>query len=351
MSRKRNTLPGLKASTRVYQRGLRALTKTMLDTSQQVAKGAARQMRKAHAEPPRGEGQWLSGLAMGAGGARRYHLFVPPVLAKPLRAPAPLLVMLHGCLQNSAEFAHVTRMNQVARREGFMVLYPEQDVLHQPNGCWNWYDRRSGKAAAEAATLMAAVDQVCLLYRGDRERVAVAGLSAGAGMAALMATLYPGRFQAVAMHSGVAPGAAKNAVSAIEAMMGYAKPSPAAAVGKAMLARASHSELPPLLVIQGSRDGVVAPVNGERTAEVWAAASGADQVDVRTVQRGRRLPMRVTEFRQRRRLCVRWCEVEGLAHAWSGGSGSRQFSDPEGPDASAMIWQFAKSHFRVIVPV
>ena len=55
---------------------------------------------------------------------------------------------------------------------------------------------------------MAAIDQVCLLYRADRERVGMAGLSAGASMAALLATRYPERFKAVTMHSGVPPGTA-----------------------------------------------------------------------------------------------------------------------------------------------
>ena len=55
---------------------------------------------------------------------------------------------------------------------------------------------------------MRAIDQVCLLYRVDRARIAVAGLSAGASMAALLVTRHPGRFRAVMMHSGIPPGTA-----------------------------------------------------------------------------------------------------------------------------------------------
>lgn len=93
-------------------------------------------------------------------------------------------------------------MNQVATRERFLVLYPEQSHLANAQGCWNWYDTRSGRAYAKAALIDQAVEQVCRLYPVDRARIAVAGLSAGASMAALLATRHPERFKAVIMHSG-----------------------------------------------------------------------------------------------------------------------------------------------------
>ena len=37
--------------------------------------------------------------------------------------------MLHGCTQTSEAFAVSTRMNQIAAKEGFAVLYPEQNHL------------------------------------------------------------------------------------------------------------------------------------------------------------------------------------------------------------------------------
>jgi poly(3-hydroxybutyrate) depolymerase len=60
----------------------------------------------------------------------------------------PLMVMLHGCGQDAKTFAASTRMNVVAARERFLVLYPEQDRLSNANGCWNWFETRSGRAQA-----------------------------------------------------------------------------------------------------------------------------------------------------------------------------------------------------------
>ena len=50
------------------------------------------------------------------------------------------------------------RMNHVARRERFLVLYPEQNRLAHPQGCWNWFDTHTGRAHGEAALIMMAID-------------------------------------------------------------------------------------------------------------------------------------------------------------------------------------------------
>ena len=331
---------------RAYERNLKALTRITLSNSKRVA-GQVQRAAAKRLKPPPGKGDWLSGMALGAGGARGYHLFRPAGLQLKPGEKLPLMVMLHGCGQTGRDFASSTRMNALAVRQRFLVLYPEQDRLAHPQGCWNWYERRSGKADAEAATLMAAVDQACVLYPVDRERIALAGLSAGASMAALLATRYPLRFRAVVMHSGVAPGAAKSSATALGAMRGeHVPPMPATAVGKAMGAAAVFTTLPPMLVLHGDADAVVAPSNAVNSAAVWATAVGARPGLPRTVQRGKRHAMRVTDFRRKGRTLVTLCEIAGLGHAWSGGTPRLLFSDPAGPDATRMAWAFAAAQFK-----
>jgi poly(hydroxyalkanoate) depolymerase family esterase len=331
---------------RAYERNLKALTKLTLSNSKRVT-GQVQRATAKRLKPPPGKGDWLSGMALGPGGARGYHLFRPADLNLQPGEKLPLMVMLHGCGQTGRDLAASTRMNALAVRQRFLVLYPEQDRLAHPQGCWNWYERRSGKADAEAATLMAAVDQACMLYPVDRDRVALAGLSAGASMAALLATRYPLRFRAVVMHSGVAPGAAKSSATALGAMRGeHVPPMPATAVGKAMGAAAVFTTLPPMLVLHGDADTVVAPSNAVNSAAVWATAVGARPGLPRTVQRGKRHAMRVTDFRRKGRTLVSLCEIAGLGHAWSGGTPSLLFSDPAGPDATRMTWAFAAAQFK-----
>ena len=287
---------------------------------------------------------WTTGAALGATGALRYALFCPPGLKAGAGDLLPLLVMLHGCGQDAKGFAQSTRMNAVATREGFMVLYPEQDRLANPQGCWNWFDTRNGRALKEAALILRAVDQVCLLHAADRDRVAIAGLSAGASMAALVVTRHPGRFKAVAMHSGIAPGTAHSALSALSAMQGRRSARPLA---KALsIDRTSTGiEWPPLLVIHGSADRVVSARNGQAAAQQWASAAGAQSGPPRQVQRGQRYPMTVADYKSNGRLVVTRVEVAGLGHAWSGGASRLPYGDSRGPDASRLVWAFVNKLF------
>jgi len=288
--------------------------------------------------PPAGAGSWLMGVVMSAGGPRRYWLFRPEGVRFGERLP--LMVMLHGCHQDAKSFADSTRMNAVAARERFLVLYPEQPRLSNAQGCWNWFDTASGRAFGEAAWIMQAVDQVCMLYAADRERIAVAGLSAGASMAALLATRYPQRFKALAMHSGVPPGMASNSASAMGAMRGR-REAPEVE---------GEPAWPPLIVIHGDEDGIVSARNAGAAVQMWSRAAGARPGPARELKRGKRYPMRVTQFRRAGEVVATLVEVGRLGHAWSGGAARQRFADAQGPDASRMVWRFAEQQFGANAP-
>lgn len=304
-------------------------------TARPPARSAARRPLTSTAQG----GRWVTGMAISPAGTRRYRLFTPADRSVGQRMP--LVVMLHGCDQNADGFAASTRMHQIAAREGFVVLYPEQDRLANPNRCWNWFDTRNGRAYAEVGLIMQMVDQACTLYGADRGRVAIAGLSAGASMAALVVTRHPERFKAVAMHSGVPPGTARSGMGALSAMFGQAQTRPLAADAETMAAR-----WPPLLVVHGDADHVVQPSNGQAAVRAWSEAAGAAATAPRSVQRGQRHAMRITDYRLRRRTVATLVEVARLGHAWSGGAAAQAYGDAQGPDASRLLWAFAKRAFQ-----
>jgi poly(hydroxyalkanoate) depolymerase family esterase len=284
------------------------------------------------------EGDWIAGVAIGAAGARRYRLYRPPDVE--LQEKLPLLVMLHGCGQDADSFADSTRMNRVARQHRFLVLYPEQDRMSNVHGCWNWYETRNGRARGEIGLILKCIDQVCQLYGVDRERIAVAGMSAGASMAAMLATHDPARFKAVIMHSGIPPGTASSTASAVQAMRGRRGTDPLVATPAAMA-----TSWPALMVIHGGRDEVVAASNARAAALMWANAAQAKAGSRRSLQRGARYPMHVTDFARGRRVIATLVEIGLLAHAWSGGTKGEPYSDALGPDASRLAWAFAARQF------
>ena len=118
-----------------------------------------------------------------------------PSAASPITALAPQVMTVvknlagHGIEQHAIDSEVAAReigdeprqalgiepaMNRIAMRERFLVLYPEQDRLANGQGCWNWFDTRTGRAYGESALIMKAIDQVCLLYAADRTRIAIA---------------------------------------------------------------------------------------------------------------------------------------------------------------------------------
>jgi poly(hydroxyalkanoate) depolymerase family esterase len=334
--------PGTLFWTRGFSRGVAALTRLASTPGGRLLRQVVRSSTSRR-QVPAGDGVWSTGVTAGVGAALRFSLYRPPGVKS--GEHLPLMVMLHGCGQDASGFACSTRMNQVATRERFLVLYPEKGRLANPQGCWNWFDTRTGRAQAEADLIMRAIDQVCQSHSVDRERVAVAGLSAGASMAALLITRHPQRFKALVMHSGIAPGTANSTLSALDAMRGHRATAPLATASRSVPA-----DWPALLVIQGAADTTVSPNNAEAATRIWAEAAGARASVPRQVRRGTRYTMSVTDFKDRGELVATLVLVAGLGHAWSGGAASQPYSDARGPDASSMAWTFAARQFRVGVP-
>lgn len=327
---------------KAFARGAMTLARM---TTHMASASAGRPMKRARrkAAAPRpgvraSAGTWTRGLAMGVEGALRYRLYAPPDL-QPGEQLA-LMVMLHGCGQDAEGFAICTGMNRIAAKKRFLVLYPEQDPLSNPQRCWNWFDTLHGRANSEAELILKAIDQVCTLNPVDPRQIAMAGLSAGASMAALLVTRHPSRFKALVMHSGVAPGTANTTLTALSAMRGRRPTLPLSATPNTMAA-----DWPALLVIHGDADTTVSPANAEAAAQSWAQAAAARSGQVRRLQRGKRYPMAVTDFKNRGRLVARLMLVAGLGHAWSGGAAKQAFADVRGPDASSLAWTFATQQF------
>lgn len=283
---------------------------------------------------------------------RAYRLYLPAAASS--RSGLPLLVMLHGCEQDALVFAEGTRMNQLAERYDFIVLYPEQSRRANLFGCWSWFQPAVLRGSGEAAVIARIARRVMRRYRVDPTRVYLTGMSAGGAMACVLANRYGTLFAACAVHSGLMYGAATSPSAATAAMrMG----SPNAALKAALqttLTLPPSAAFVPTMVVHGDSDKTVNPVNAEQIIEQVRTQAENDSVPprrlVETAERRVAGPGRayqVRDYKRDGRIVLRKLIIEGLGHAWSGGDERHPFNDAQGPDASQLIWDFLREFRRI----
>jgi poly(hydroxyalkanoate) depolymerase family esterase len=310
------------------------------DAAAFVAAGLQAQSDEAPAVAP---GQFTAGV-FGARMPRLFMLFEP---ARTHAGPAPLLVLLHGCQQGAAEFASGTRMNEAAAVAGVVVLYPEQSRAANLLRCWNWYARHDGAHDSDdAAVIVAMTRKIIATHDIDPARVYVAGMSAGGGMAAVLARDHPELYAALGVHSGVPAGLAHDVFSAMRLMSGgpaagrFAAPTPALRPLDLAL---------PRIVFHGDQDHTVHPSNGHA---IHAGHVPADPVAptllplqaTTDAAAGRRGFTRSVEYGPGGVTHRELWMIHGAGHAWAGGSDDARDADAQGPFASREMLRFLLQH-------
>lgn len=265
-------------------------------------------------------------------GSRAFKLFVPGGYDG---QPLPLVVMLHGCSQTPDDFAAGTRMNILAQEHMFLVAYPAQSSSANPQRCWNWFNAVDQERGKGEPSLIAGITlDIVQKMNADRQRIYIAGLSAGGAAAATMASAYPELYAAVCVHSGLACGAANDMASAFGAMQS----------GGAARPNAGRARSVPTIVFHGDRDTTVHAVNGDH---VMTQAKGGAEWRT-TVTRGEGSHgshyTRIIQSGQDDVAVHEQWVLHGGGHAWAGGSSAGSFTEPRGVDASREMLRFFWEH-------
>ena len=197
--------------------------------------------------------RWLEGIAKNTKGRmlpwvlippeRRYRLYIPVGIPndQPHARPRAMVVMIHGCRQDAETFAEATRINALADRDGFVVLYPDQSDLANLHRGWNWFEPQTLAGQGEAAILLTMIGLAAERANADPSHILIAGLSSGGAMAAMRD------------HPTLDMPALTR-----------------------QYWRTRQLPPPPLLIIQGDADITVSPANADALLDLWANLNQAE---------------------------------------------------------------------------
>lgn len=312
-------------------------------------------------------GKWLAAhyLALpplGALTGRRmsYWLYLPhkalPAVAQ--QRGLPLIVMLHGCGQSATQFAQGTRMNRLAEQQGYAVLYPQQSLTSHVHRCWKWYDKATQQGGGDVALIVGIILQVAQKHGIDRSRIYIAGVSAGAAMADIVALNHPELIAAVGLHSGPVFGGGHSAIGALNLMQHGDRAHSGDAIDDLLRRKPAFPQMPKIM-IHGMQDKVVDPINqsqllqqGLQLNRLASDLESSTRV-IAASAAGSRRPANgyaTSDYHARRDaksksksagdLLLRVTRIEQLDHAWSGGDATLPFNAKAGPDASKMMLDF-----------
>jgi polyhydroxybutyrate depolymerase len=258
---------------------------------------------------------------------REYQLYVP--IAP--RRPAPVVVALHRFTENGRLMAKLTGFNEVADREGFVVVYP--------NGSGRRFEAWESDSRDDVALVLAILEDVARRVSIDRNRVYVTGASNGGFLTHRLACLEPAVFAAAAPVMALMP--------------------------KELSEIVPDGDPVPMLIVHGDKDWIV-PAKGsnmylrgkhsalslEETVTYWVRRNGCEPNAVTTElpDRDPEDKTRVVLHRYPGPVETLHYEVVGGGHTWPGGTErapafivgrtSRDVS------ASELIWEFFSRHRR-----
>jgi len=300
-------------------------------------------------------GRIESGTYYSFWGASKYKLFLPSNHSEiTAHGKMPVVVALHGCMQDSESFAGGTRLNEWAEKLGFAVYYPEQSKILNIYNCWNWFlPMNQSRNSGEAELIMGGLNKVTRKFNLNKKKTYLMGMSAGGGVVSILGNCYPEKFQAVGTHHGTMFKAATDPFTAKDVVYNGSKVAPevAAARGFSCAGLKTKKEPLPIVIIHGSRGAVMRAIHATQVESEFRIFNDYldnglrdnsldDKMTFEKFTPSGLYPYDVVTWSHKDRPYIKRYMVETLGHAWSGGDNQYEFNDPHGPDATKIMLDF-----------
>jgi poly(hydroxyalkanoate) depolymerase family esterase len=254
---------------------------------------------------------------------------------------APLVVLLHGCKQRALGFAQASGFTRRADAQRFRLLCPEQRRRANLWRCWNWFTPAAQRGGGELDVVRAMLDDVAGQVALAPGQVAAVGLSAGGALAALLAFHAADRIDAAVAVAAPPLLGRGNLQDPRDVLRRGLAIEPALALG-------SGRAVAPLMVVHGAADDVVHPICAEQLAE-QARRVHQRSTPLHAADSAPGPGLAQTDHRADGALRVRLLRIDGLGHAWSGGSG-HPYVQRDGAPLAGLALQFLRDA-GVLAPV
>ncbi len=306
-------------------------------------------------------GQMSKNTFQNAAGTRNYFLYVPAHYDG--KTALPVFVVLHGCFQQADQFAADTGMNDLAEKQGFAVIYPEQTYQDNVWKCWNWFkDENLKRGTGELSILAGMVGDVSSKIAVDKKHVYAAGLSAGGAMAANLGACYSDIFSGVGVQSGASFFAA-NSENEAHAILQSGPTRTPTEMGTAA-AQCAGAQAKPLavVVLQGEKDQFVNPINAQSIVDTFTVMN--DLLDDGQLN-GSQTNTPIAETQEQKSGGYAYTQsiygsgsgatahpmiekimINDMQHGWSGSARPGAYADPKGPSAGEKMWMFFSQYVR-----
>ncbi len=254
-----------------------------------------------------------------SGGERRsFLLYVPPAY-DPAR-PTALVISIHGYAEWPAHQMHISRWNELAAQQGFLVAYPAGRRIPR-----RW--RTQGDLPQDVDFISGMIDALAGRYNLDPARVYANGLSNGGGMSFLLACRLSNRIAAIGGVSGA-----------------YLTPWEACRPARAVPAILFHGTADPIVPYHGgpSRSFNLPFPDVPGWVQTLARRNGCSEPPVSLPAQGQ-----VSGLRYAGAAEVVFYTIAGGGHTWPGGEPLPRWiagSTSQDIDATRAMWQFFEQH-------